>query len=322
MNILITGATGFVGQHLAQYLAETTEYTIHGTHYGPTVLREDMQPYFAAIHDLDVRDEQAVHDLLGELLPVRIYHLAAQSSPHVSFSKPWMTLETNIRGTLNLFEVVKQLGLVETRIINTSSAGVYGIVQPEDLPLKETHRFNPGSPYDVSKIAQDLLGTQYAKAYDMPIVGARAFNHTGAGQDQHFALPNFAMQIARIERGLAEPILRVGNLTAERDYLDVRDVVRAYVALGEKGKAGQVYNICSGHSHSMQSFVNKLIQMATIKIQIEVDEARFRPIDLPRLVGDNSALRKVTDWKPYFSIDEMLSAVLEDCRVRVANEQS
>ncbi len=322
MNILITGATGFVGQHLAEHLAETTDYTIHGTHYGPTVLRDEMAPYFAAIHDLDVRDEQAVHDLLGELLPVRIYHLAAQSSPHVSFKKPWMTLETNIRGTLNIFEAVRQLGLTETRIVNTSSAGVYGVVQPDDLPLKESQNFNPGSPYDVSKIAQDLLGSQYAKAYEMPIVGARAFNHTGTGQDEHFALPNFAMQIARIEQGLAEPILRVGNLAAERDYLDVRDVVRAYVAIGEKGKFGDVYNICSGHSHSMQSFVDKLIQRATTKIQIEVDEARFRPIDLPRLVGDNNALRKATGWKPYYSIDDMLYAVLEDCRQRVSNAQN
>jgi GDP-4-dehydro-6-deoxy-D-mannose reductase len=280
-----------------------------------------MSPYFAGVHQLDVRDEEAVRNLIGEILPVQIYHLAAQSSSHVSFTKPWLTLETNIRGTLNIFEAVRQLGLNETRIINTSSAVVYGMVQPEDLPLKESHSFNPGSPYDVSKIAQDLLGAQYAKAYDMPIVSARAFNHTGAGQDEHFALPNFALQIARIERGLAEPILRVGNLAAERDYLDVRDVVRAYVALAEKGKAGQVYNICNGHSHSMQSFVGKLIQMARIKIQIEVDQTRFRPIDLPRLVGENSALRKATGWKPYFSMDEMLESVLEDCRARVANAQ-
>jgi GDP-4-dehydro-6-deoxy-D-mannose reductase len=221
---------------------------------------------------------------------------------------------------LNVFEAVRSLELTQTRVLNISSAAIYGLVESQDLPLTEKQAFNPGSPYDVSKVAQDLLGTQYARAFGLYIVGARPFNHSGAGHSEVFVFPNFAIQIAKIERGLAEPVLRVGNLSAERDYLDVRDVVRAYVLLIEHGKPGQAYNICSGHSHSIRSFVDKLLSFATVPIQIEVDESRLRPIDLPRLVGDNTALRKQTGWKPQFTIDDMLLAVLEDCRQRVNSQ--
>lgn len=323
MKVLITGIAGFVGGHLVNHLHAQNTYEIYGTVYGKPEerLSEAVRQVLAGVWPLDIVNPPAIKEIVADCQPDLIFHLAAQSHVPTAFKDPWGTLETNIRGTLNLLEAVMSLHLMDTRIVNVISANIYGVVKPEDLPLTENQNFNPGDPYAVSKIAQDMLGQQYAHAHGLQVMQARAFNHTGPGQTTLFVIPNFAMQIAEIEQGLTPPVLSVGNLKAERDYLDVRDVVKAYETIGLKGTAGEAYNVCSGEAHSIERFVEILLDMATVDIKVEVDEARLRPLDLPRLAGDNTKLRETTGWKPTISIEQMLRDVLDDCRQRVSAQQ-
>jgi GDP-4-dehydro-6-deoxy-D-mannose reductase len=323
LKVLITGIAGFVGGHLVNHLQTKGTYEIYGTVYGKPEerLSEPVRRSLAGVWPLDIVDPMAVREIVEQSQPDLIFHLAAQSHVPTAFKDPWGTLETNIRGTLNLFEAVLSLELTKARIVNVISANVYGVVKPEDLPLTEEQNFNPGDPYAVSKIAQDMLGHQYASAHGLSVMQARAFNHTGPGQTTLFVVPNFATQIAEIEQGQTPPVLKVGNLKAERDYLDVRDVVKAYEAIALQGAPGEAYNVCSGEAHSIESFVDTLLAMSTADIEVEVDEARLRPLDLPRLAGDSSKLRQTTDWEPTIPIDQMLRDVLEDCRQRVSVNQ-
>lgn len=323
MKVLITGIAGFVGGHLVNHLLERGKYELYGTVYGKPEerLSDGFRQRLTGVWPLDIVDPTAVNKIVEQSQPDLIFHLAAQSHVPTAFKNPWGTLETNIRGTLNLFEAVLSLGLRETRIVNVVSANIYGIVKPEELPLTEQQNFNPGDPYAVSKIAQDMLGHQYARAHGLNIMQARSFNHSGPGQTTSFVVPNFATQIAEIEQGLRPLVLSVGNLKAERDYLDVRDVVKAYEAIALKGTPGEAYNVCSGEAYSIKHFVEILLGMATEDIKVEVDEARLRPLDLPRLAGDNSKLIQATGWKPEIPIEQMLRDVLEDCRQRVSAQQ-
>lgn len=317
MKVLITGASGFVGHHLAAYLTSEGGYSLYGTTYGDDP-SSTLTQQLSAIYQLDIRDAGAVLEMLREVQPDLIVHLAAQSHVPTAFRNPWGTLDTNIRGTLNILEAMKSLELHDTSMVNVISSAIYGVVQPDDLPINERQPFNPGDPYAVSKITQDSLGIQYANAYNLKVMQARAFNHTGPGQRASFAIPSFAMQIARIEQGLAPPVLKVGNLAPERDYTDVRDMVRAYVMIGLRGKPGEAYNVASGVAKSMATYVDYLLQIATVDIRIEVDEDRLRPIDLPCLSGDSTKLRQHTGWEPQIPIKQTLRDVLERSRQQVS----
>ncbi|MBC8100272.1 MAG: GDP-mannose 4,6-dehydratase, partial [Armatimonadetes bacterium] len=264
MRVLITGAGGFVGRHLTAHLVATTpDIDLHGTVFGASEAALDG----AVTHQIDLRDEAAVCALIAELKPDAIYHLAGQAFVPRSFEAPWETLEVNIRAQLNLFLGCLACKLAP-RILITASAEIYGAAQ--HMPITEDAPLLPSSPYSVSKVAQDLLGYQYHLSHGLPVLRARAFNHFGPGQDARFVAPAFAMQIARIEAGLQPPVLQVGDLTAQRDFTDVRDIVRAYQLLLTHGDPGVAYNIASGQAHSIQRLLGTLLEATRVPIDIQV----------------------------------------------------
>jgi GDP-4-dehydro-6-deoxy-D-mannose reductase len=317
LRVLITGADGFVGKHLAAYFTKTTDIEPHGTTFGdPKDFPATDMRNLASLHQIDIRDENATTTLIEQLKPDSIIHLAALTHVHSSFRNPWATLETNIRGSLNILETLRNSTMQDIRLLMISSSEIYGVVQPEDLPISENQLPNPGNPYSVSKVAQELLARQYYLAHQLNIVNARAFNHIGPGQDNRFALPNFASQIIAIERGKTEPTLHVGNLDAARDFTDVRDIVRAYHLLLIKGKAGQTYNICQGKSYVLRDLVDQLIELATVNIQVQVDTERLRPLDVPEIVGDPSRIHEDTGWQAEIPMTTTLEDILNDWRTR------
>jgi GDP-4-dehydro-6-deoxy-D-mannose reductase len=317
LNVLISGASGFVGRHLLTYLCQhMPHFRLHGTLFSDSEQRAALEALGCRLWALDLRDADAVRDLLAQVRPERIYHLAGQAFVPRSFAAPWETLEVNIRGTLNLLEAARALKL-ETRILVVSSADVYGAAAADSLPLTENAPFIPSSPYSVSKIAQDMLAWQYARAYGMYIVRARPFNHIGTGQSADFAVPNWASQIAAIELGQREPVVSVGNLAAARDFTDVRDVVRAYALALERGTAGTVYNVCSGIPQTMQHILETLINLSARPIAVRVDPERVRPIEIPVLYGSYARLQADTDWQPQISLVQSLSDVLNEWRARL-----
>jgi GDP-4-dehydro-6-deoxy-D-mannose reductase len=247
LGILITGASGFVGHHLAQYLLKSDPETdICGT----TLPGLPYKPQTGiAFYEIDLKNASQVDALVKERRPDRVYHLAAQAFVPRSFEEPWETLENNILAQLNVIQACLRAG-IKPRMLIVSSAEIYGPVNPEELPVSEDAGLRPTSPYSVSKIAQDMLGLQYYLSHDFPIFRARAFNHIGPGQNQRFVAPDFALQIARIEAGQIPSVIAVGDLTAQRDFTDVRDIVRAYQMIVESGNPGDVYNVCTARHES------------------------------------------------------------------------
>jgi GDP-4-dehydro-6-deoxy-D-mannose reductase len=315
LRVIITGAAGFVGRHLlAELRTSWPDAALHGTVLG---MPDDRLPDVARWYGLDLRDEAAVNGLIDSIQPTHILHLAALASVAQSFNAPWETLENNILSQVNLLEACRRLSQ-PPRLLITGSAEVYGPVKPEDVPLDEDAPLMPNSPYAVSKVAQDMLGLQYFQAYDLPVMRARAFNHIGPGQTEHYVATAFAMQIARIEAGQQAPVIHVGDLSAKRDFTDVRDVVRAYRLITSDGAAGDVYNIASGKSISIRDLLDHLLALSTADdISIVVDPDRLRPSRVPVLEGDATRLRTTTGWQPTIPFTQTLSDILDDCRVRV-----
>lgn len=317
MRILITGVGGFVGGHLSRHILQAKpEAELHGT-----ILPETREAAGVTNHALDLKDERAVHDLIARVQPEQIYHLAAQASPRLSFSFPWETLDNNIRSQLNIIQACLSLNL-RPRILVISSAEIYGSVRADQQPLDEDTPLRPNNPYAVSKVTQDMMALQYALSHRLPIIRTRPFNHFGPGQSEGFVAPDFAMQIARIEAGQQEPVIRVGNLSAERDFTDVRDVVRAYGLLLEQGIPGEVYNIASGVSYSVQRLLDTLLGLSTWNITVLTDPTRLMPVETPVIRGDATRLRDTTGWKPVISFEESLRDVLDDCRRRVSGGEA
>lgn len=310
-RILITGAGGFVGKHLIRQLQSSQP---SASLYG-IVLNKVDKPEIGGTEMLaaDLLDSQRVHEVMETVKPDAIYHLAAQSSPRLSFQIPAETLQNNLLSQLNLFQSCLTLN-IKPNILIVGSADAYGMVKPENLPVTEQTPFRPSNPYAVSKAAQDLLGLQYFLSHKLPILRARPFNHIGPGQRQGFVATDFASQVARIEVGLQEPILTVGNLTAKRDFTDVRDVVRAYDLLMQFGTPGEAYNICTGHSHSIQYLMETLIKLSRVPIEVRVDQARMLPADIPDIRGDSTQLRQATGWEPTIPFERSLNDILDDWR--------
>ena len=267
------------------------------------------------MHECDLRDASSVHQVIEAVHPDRIFHLAAQSYVPASWTAPAETLMTNVLGQLNLFEAVRQTGITP-RIQVAGSSEEYGLVHPEELPVKETNPLRPLSPYGVSKVGQDLLAYQYFMSYKLPIVRTRGFNHTGPRRGEVFVESNFAKQIAQIEAGLQEPVVHVGNLKAIRDYTDVRDMVRAYWLALEKGTPGEVYNICTGEACLIEEVLQELLRLSPAKVRIEPDPARMRPSDVVLLKGDNSKFVAQTGWRPQIPLKTTLKDLLEYWRER------
>jgi GDP-4-dehydro-6-deoxy-D-mannose reductase len=314
LRVLITGASGFVGYHIAAHLHPTQPDTVlHGTVLDTT---QTLHPAYTQSYEIDLRDANAVQEMLREAQPDAIYHLAAQAFVPRSFEDPWETLENNIRSQLNIIEGCLALDM-RPRMLIISSAEVYGAVNSDQMPMDENTPLRPTNPYSVSKVTQDMMGLQYYLSHQLPIMRARAFNHIGPGQSVRFVAPAFANQIALIEANQQKPFIYVGNLEAKRDFTDVRDIVRAYALIIEKGQAGQAYNVASNKAYSIQYLLDTLLSYSEIDIDIRVDEKRLRPVDVPEIRGDTRKLHQDTGWQPTLTFEETLRDVLDDCRQRI-----
>ena len=315
VRALITGISGFVGSHLAEYLLEHTDWRVAGTVYGPEEnieqLRDKLELYPAELSELET-----VTSILEQAKPDHIFHLAAQPLVSLSRRDPWGTLAINIRLQLNILEAVARLGST-ARILVVGSSEEYGLVRPDELPIKETNPLRPTSPYAVSKVAQDMLGLQYHLSHQLFTVRVRSFNHIGPRQRLGFVAPDFASQIAQAEAGLREPVIQVGNLTPQRDFSDVRDVVRGYHLLVTQGEAGEVYNLGSEQARSVRELLEKLIAMSKIPIIVEQDPERLRPTNVPVIVADCTRIREQTGWRPRIAFEQSLQDVLDYWRERI-----
>ena len=320
MKYLITGVAGFVGSHMVEYLAARhPDAEIYGADRWYT--RKDnirhLEGKFRYV-EFDMTDYGSTLNLIRQIRPDRIFHLAAQSFVPTSWIAPSETLNTNIIGELNIFDAVREAD-IDPVIQIACSSEEYGLVFPEETPIKETNPLRPLSPYGVSKVAQDMLGYQYWQSYRLRIIRTRAFNHTGPRRGEEFVSSAFAKQIAEIEKWDKEPVIKVGNLNAERDFTDVRDIVRGYWLATERGEPGDVYNICSGNHIRIKDVLGILLAQSPLKrkIRIEEDLGRMRPSDVPILYGDNTKFSKQTGWRPRIQFERTMKDLLDYWRGRV-----
>ena len=320
MRALITGITGFAGSHLAEYLLEHhPDVHVAGTRRWRSPM-DNIQGIEDKIElvECELRDLNAVMATLDRVKPDFIFHLAAQSFVPTSWTAPTDTLDTNITGQTNIFEAVRRLGLDPVIQIACSSEE-YGLVKPEETPIKETNPLRPLSPYAVSKVSQDYLGYQYFQSYGIKAIRTRGFNHTGPRRGDVFVTSNFAKQLARIKAGLAEPVMYVGNLTAIRDFTDVRDMVRAYWLAVNKAKPGEVYNIASGREITIQELLDRLIALSGVEVEVRQDPARMRPSDVEILIGDASKFKADTGWDIEIPFDKTLKDTFDYWVERIAD---
>lgn len=318
MKVLITGITGFAGSHLADYILENhPDVKVSGivrwrSRMENIVHIQDKIESFEA----DLKDIVSLKKCLAEVKPDLIFHLAAQSYVPASWKMPKETFAINAIGQINLFEAVISLEL-SPKIQVAGSSEEYGLVFPDEVPMKETNPLRPLSPYAVSKVAQDLLAWQYFKSYGLRTVRTRGFNHTGPRRGEVFICSNFAKQIVEIEKGRRKPIIYVGNLEAKRDFTDVRDTVRAYWLSLEKGEEGEVYNIGTGKPLPMKEVLNMLLSLSKVNVKVEVDKSRLRPSDVPILFPDSSKFRERTGWEPKIPFRQSLEDLLNYWREKV-----
>jgi GDP-4-dehydro-6-deoxy-D-mannose reductase len=317
MRVLITGITGFVGSHLAEYaLAAGAE--VIGTVRARSRL-DHIEAFRRRLHlvESDLRDASSVRSLVRDMRPDWIFHLAAQSYVPASFNAPSECVQTNIACQMNLLEALRMEAL-GPRFLAVGSSEEYGLVEEHETPIVETHPLRPLSPYAVSKVAQDMLGYQYWRSYGIPIIRTRAFNHSGPRRGEVFATSNFARQVAEIEAGTRPPVIEVGNLDARRDFSDVRDIVRGYWSLLDRGQAGEVYNLCSGQAWAIGDVLQFLVaESKTSDVTIRPRADRMRPSDVPLLVGDAGKILRTTGWKTEIRFEDTLRDLLDYWRQRV-----
>ena len=302
MIVLVTGATGFAGSHLVEHLAPTHQVVAWARSEPAAELTS-----LATWQRVDILERDQVTAAMRELQPSAIFHLAGVPNVAESWNDTARPLAINVVGTHRLLEAICEQG-IRCRILVSGSAHVYA---PSDAPIREDHPIAPASPYALSKLAQEQLALRAAAEDGLDVVVARSFNHTGPRQTPLFVAPSIAKQIALIERGALEPVIRVGNLDAQRDLLDVRDVVRAYAALLDRGATEGVYNVASGVARPIRDVLAALVGRARVPIRVETDPARLRPNDIPVLVGDATRLRSETGWTPAFSFEQTLDTLLD-----------
>jgi len=317
VRVLITGVTGFVGSHLAEYCLEQGHEVAGTFRWRSRDENLGIVKGKVALHDADLRDPVGVRKVIQAFQPERVFHLAAQSYVHASWASPAETLSTNIISQVNLLEAIREAGLTDCRFQVAGSSEEYGMVHPDETPIKESNPLRPLSPYAVSKVAQDLMGYQYHESYGMYIVRTRAFNHEGPRRGEVFVTSNFAKQIAEIEKGKKEPVIHVGNLDAYRDYTDVRDIIRAYMLALDKCEPGEVYNIGSGNAWQIRDMLSTLLDYSDVEVEIRTDPERMRPSDVPRLECDATKFKKVTGWEPQIPFETTLKDTLDYWRERV-----
>lgn len=302
---LIIGAAGFVGSYLIDHIQKHCIWSIVVT----KMPQERLTLQGADVCDLDIMDPAAITELLEEKRPDYIFHLAAQSSVAVSWKNPGLTVDVNIKGSLNVLDAVRKLDY-KPRVLLIGSGEEYGHLRQDEVPVGEDNVLRPGNIYAATKACQNMLGAIYARAYGMDVLMVRAFNHVGPNQSPVFVVADFCRQAAEIELGMREPVIRVGNLSARRDFSDVRDVVRAYAALMEKGKAGETYNVGAGKAVEIRRILDMILSLAKKEIRVETDPARMRPVDVPVIEADIRKLQACTGWRTEIPLEKTIEETL------------
>lgn len=331
MKSLIIGGAGFVGGYLIRHLYEDLGHEVIVTklpHEELHTFMENLMPQEEirretmrdvssevdvreiTVYDLDILRKEPIAELLKKEKPDYIFHLAAQSSVDLSWKNPALTIDVNIKGSVNLLDAVRELEY-RPRVLLIGSGEEYGCIMSDETPISESNTLRPGNIYAATKACQNMIGKIYADAYDMDVVMVRAFNHTGPNQAPIFVVADFCKQVADIEKGLQEPVIRVGNLSAKRDFTDVRDVVRAYALLIEKGEKGQTYNVGSGHAVSIESILQTILSYSKSEIKIEIDSEKLRPVDVPVIEADTTKLHACTGWMPEIPLKTTIQETLD-----------
>lgn len=308
---LIIGAAGFVGSYLID------EMDACGMEVCATKLpHEQLEHPHAQIYDLNILDKEAIVALLLGIRPDYIFHLAAQSSVGLSWKNPGLTVDVNIKGSINVMDAVREL-YYKPRVLLIGSGEEYGHIRPGETPIREENLLRPGNIYAATKACQNMIGSIYAKAYDMQLMMVRSFNHIGPGQAPMFVVSDFCKQVAEIEKGLREPVMYVGNLAARRDFTDVRDVVKAYVKLIVQGEPGETYNMGSGHAVEIRKILDMIISMSVKEIRVEIDPNKIRPVDVPIIEADITKLHELTGWEPHIPLEQTIRETLDYWRMHV-----
>ena len=312
MKALVIGGAGFVGSYLIEHLQSDRKWEVAVT----KMAHETLPDQGAKIYDLDIMDLAAVTSLLKEVHPDYIFHLAAQSSVSLAWKNPQLTIDVNIKGSVNLLDALRELDY-KPRVLLIGSGEEYGHIDPEDSPIKESLQLRPGNIYAATKACQNMIGNIYARAYDLDIMMVRAFNHIGPNQIPLFVVADFCKQVAEIEKGLREPVIYVGNLEAKRDFTDVRDVVRAYSLLVEQGIQGESYNVGNGKAIEIQSILDQILTLSNAKIEVKVDQSKLRPVDVPIIEADISKVQKTTGWNHEIPLEQTLRETLDYWRKKI-----
>lgn len=306
MRVFVTGATGFAGSHLVEQLLANGDEVWGLIHHATSHQAIPSAPNFRVVEG-DLLDLKGVRGAIEACQPDVIYHLAGQAYPARSWNNPSLTLAINTGGTANILDAAVRVG--GARVLVVTSADIYGKVRPNQLPLTERSHPKPRHPYGISKWAAGQLVRVYADRYELPVVEARPFNHIGPRQALGFVVPDFASQVTAIRLGLRERVLRVGNLSAQRDFTDVRDVVAAYQKLANCGKRGEAYLICSGQPVAIHTLLNILLEINEVEAEVEYDPERMRPSDVPLLYGSHTKITGDVGWKPQIHLRQSLGDV-------------
>ncbi len=318
MRVFITGATGFAGSHLVDQLLDAEHDVLALVHGDSSHQQLPAHPKLSQIPG-NLLNVHSLQEAVDAAQPDTIYHLAGQASPSISWQEPALTMAINSGGTANLLQAAVAYG--RPRVVVVTSAEIYGHITPDMLPLTEESPAQPRHPYGISKLAAGQLVDVYWQRYGLPVVEARPFNHIGPRQTPGFVVPDFASQMAAVKLKLQDAAISVGNLDAQRDFTDVRDVARAYIALAEKGQAGRPYFICSGRPVTIRTLLDTLVELAGVDVQITNDPARMRPSDTPLLYGSHERITADTDWQPQIAIEQSLSDALDDWLKRLSDNR-
>lgn len=308
---LVIGAAGFVGSYL---IAEMRANGMEA--YATKLPHEKLDNTDAVVYDLDIMDKDAIASLLFEIRPDYIFHLAAQSSVGVAWKNPGLTVDVNIKGGINVMDAVREL-FYKPRVLLIGSGEEYGHIRPGETPINEENSLRPGNIYAATKVCQNMIGSIYSKAYDLELMMVRAFNHIGPGQAPMFVVSDFCKQVAEIEKGLREPVMKVGNLAAKRDFTDVRDVVKAYVKLIQAGEAGETYNVGSGNAKAIREILDLIVSMSDSEVKVEIDPNKIRPVDVPIIEADITKIHELTGWKPEITLEQTIRETLDYWRANV-----
>ena len=309
---LIIGASGFVGPYLAAQLSGESGMEVYATKL-PQGELDDIQ---AEVCNLDIMNKEEIVDLLYKIRPDYIFHLAAQSSVAVSWKNPGLTIDVNIKGSVNVLDAVREL-YYKPRVLLIGSGEEYGHIRPGETPISEDNHLRPGNLYAATKVCQNMIAKIYTTAYDMELIMVRAFNHIGPKQAPIFVVSDFCKQVVEIEKGVREPVMMVGNLKAMRDFTDVRDVVRAYALLVEHGKAGETYNVGSGHAVSIQDVLDLIISQSSAEVEVKVDPTKIRPVDVPIIEADTTKLREATGWERKIPLEQTIRETMDYWRQHI-----